>query len=77
MESINRMAKRICIIGSGAAGILLLLNLQKANVPASKILIIDPHHDGGDLTRKWGSVRSNTIWRQILDLCALSPLTEA
>ena len=58
--------KRICIIGSGAAGILLLLNLQKVSYPPGQVTILDPYHDGGDLTRKWGSVRSNIIWRQVL-----------
>ena len=59
--------KEICIIGSGAAGILLLLNLQAHNVAPESITVIDPYHDGGDLARSWSHVRSNTIWRQILE----------
>lgn len=59
--------KKICIIGSGAAGLLLLLNLEKHNVDPKSITIIDPTHNGGDIMKKWLHVRSNTIWRQILD----------
>jgi cation diffusion facilitator CzcD-associated flavoprotein CzcO len=69
--------KHVCIIGSGAAGNLLLLNLQKAGVAAECVTIIDQHHDGGDLQRKWGFVRSNTIWQQVLDACPCSePISE-
>lgn len=59
--------KQICIIGSGAAGLLLLLNLEKANVDPSCITIVDPTHTGGDLSNRWSSVRSNTTWRQIFE----------
>lgn len=58
--------KRICIIGSGATGILLLLSFQRANISPKQITILDPYHDGGDLQRKWSNVRSNTLWKQIL-----------
>lgn len=58
--------KRICIVGSGAAGILLLLNFQRAGIDPKRISIIDPFHDGGDLRRKWASVKSNTLWKQLL-----------
>lgn len=68
--------KQICIIGSGAAGILLLLNLHKAGIPAETVIVVDPHHDGGDLVRKWGSVRSNTIWKQVLDTFPCSTLPQ-
>lgn len=61
------MAKKICIIGSGAAGILSLLNLKSKGVSPSQIIIIDPFHDGGDIMRRWANVKSNTIWKQILD----------
>jgi hypothetical protein len=53
----------ICIIGAGAAGLILLLLLQAS---AQDITIIDPHFDGGDLCRRWGSVVSNTRWEQAL-----------
>jgi hypothetical protein len=59
--------KEICIIGSGAAGILLLLNLEANNVVPEKVTIVDPYHDGGELARSWSHVRSNTTWRQILE----------
>jgi len=59
--------KRICIIGSGAAGLLLLHNLEKANINPQSITVIDPTHTGGDLSKKWSSVRSNTTWRQIFE----------
>lgn len=60
--------KSICIVGFGAAGILLFLRLLQAKVPPQAISIFDPYFDGGNLRRKWGPVRSNTTWRQIRDL---------
>ena len=54
--------KNICIIGAGAAGILLLLLLNKNGVDLSTVTVIDPHFDGGDLARKWSAVMSNTPW---------------
>jgi len=54
--------KSICIIGACAAGILLLLLLNKNGVDLSTITLIDPHFDGGDLARKWPAVMSNTPW---------------
>lgn len=59
--------KRICILGSGAAGLLVLYNLEKAGVDPSTITVIDPTHTGGDLMNKWAKVRSNTTWRQIFE----------
>jgi hypothetical protein len=59
--------KRICIIGSGAAGLLLLLNLEQHKIDPKSITIIDPTHSGGDLTKKWFKVRSNTTWKQIFE----------
>ena len=61
------MPKTVCIVGGGATGILLLLALKKAGISPKRITIVDPHFDGGDLQRKWSAVRSNTVWRQILD----------
>ena len=49
---------RICIIGAGATGILLLLLLRDVK----NITIIDPNFDGGDLARRWGAIQSNTPW---------------
>lgn len=59
--------KRICIIGAGAAGLLLLLNLEQHKIDPRWITIVDPTHSGGDLTKKWFKVRSNTTWRQIIE----------
>jgi hypothetical protein len=59
--------KRICIVGGGAAALLLLYNLEKHKVDPSWITIVDPTHSGGDLMKKWYKVRSNTTWKQILD----------
>ena len=52
----------ICIVGAGATGLLLLLLLQESGYDMSKITIIDPYFDGGDLARKWTAVISNTPW---------------
>jgi hypothetical protein len=49
----------VCIIGAGAAGLLLVLLLQ-THIASEQITIIDPHFDGGDLVRKWSNVVSNT-----------------
>ena len=46
---------------------LLLYNLEKANVDPQMITVIDPSHTGGDLAKKWSCVRSNTSWRQIFE----------
>lgn len=69
--------KRLCIVGTGAAGLQLLLLLTQKGVQPNRITLLDPYHDGGDLKRKWSSVRSNTIWRQILEACPpRAPLPE-
>lgn len=52
----------ICIIGAGVTGLSLLLLLQNAGYDLSRVVIIDPYFDGGDLARKWTSVLSNTPW---------------
>jgi hypothetical protein len=59
--------KRICIVGGGAASLLLLYNLEKHKVDPSWITIVDPTHSGGDLVKKWHKVRSNTTWKQIIE----------
>ncbi len=62
--------KKICIIGSGAAGLLLLLNFEQHKIDPRCITIVDPTHSGGDLTKRWSKVRSNTTWRQIVESIA-------
>jgi hypothetical protein len=52
----------LCIVGAGITGLSLLLFLQEANTDLSKVTIIDPYFDGGDLARRWGPVLSNTPW---------------
>lgn len=52
----------VCILGAGTAGLLLLLLLRQ-NIPPSRITIVDPHIDGGDLIRRWHAVISNTPLR--------------
>ena len=59
--------KKVCIIGSGAAGLLLLYNLEKGGIRPEQVIVIDPHLCGGDLNEKWYCVRSNTVWRQLLE----------
>ena len=59
--------KQICIIGSGAAGLLVLYNLEKNGIDPTCITVIDPTQNGGDLQYKWQTVRSNTTWRQIFE----------
>ncbi len=59
--------KRIAIIGSGAAGLLVLYNLEKAGIDPKWVTVVDSTHIGGDLMKKWLHVRSNTTWRQIFE----------
>lgn len=40
-----------------------MLLLLRQNIPPSRITIVDPHVDGGDLIRRWHSVTSNTPLR--------------
>lgn len=56
----------LCIIGAGITGLSLLLLLQEAGADLSKVTIIDPHFDGGDLARRWGHVLSNTPWSKTI-----------
>ena len=56
----------ICIVGAGVTGLSLLLLLQESGTDLSKVIIIDPHFDGGDLARKWTAVQSNTPWSKTL-----------
>lgn len=57
----------ICIVGAGATGLLLLLLLQEAGADLSRVTMIDPQFDGGDLARKWAGVVSNTPWSKTID----------
>jgi hypothetical protein len=57
----------ICIVGAGVTGLSLLLLLQEEMFDLSKVAIIDPHFDGGDLARLWTSVRSNTPWSKTIN----------
>lgn len=64
---------KLLIVGTGAAGLLVLWHLQKSKtIHPNNIILIDPHHDGGDLQRRWSSVKSNTIWNQTLAVFDLS-----
>jgi hypothetical protein len=58
--------KKVCIIGCGATGLLLLHNLQKQGISPEQVIVIDPTFFGGDLCNKWFSVTSNTRWEQLL-----------
>jgi cation diffusion facilitator CzcD-associated flavoprotein CzcO len=57
----------ICIIGAGVTGLSMLLLLQEAKADLSKVIIIDPHFDGGDLARLWTAVSSNTPWSKTVN----------
>lgn len=59
---------KVCIVGTGAAGLLTLFCLSYTKIPAEEIVLIDPYHDGGDLQRKYCCIQSNTIWNQMLDI---------
>jgi hypothetical protein len=44
----------------------MLLLLQESGVDLSSISIIDPHFDGGDISRRWTAVESNTPWSKTI-----------
>lgn len=50
----------ITIVGFGITGMLLLSILNQHNIDISKIAIVDPYFDGGNLLRSYGNVISNT-----------------
>jgi hypothetical protein len=50
----------ITIIGCGITGMLVLAILQQHKFDMTKICVIDPYFDGGNLLRSYGSVISNT-----------------
>lgn len=63
-----------CIIGAGVTGLSLLLLLKEAGADLSKVYIVDPYFDGGDLARKWTTVLSNTPWSKTFTaLCSACP----
>lgn len=52
----------------------MLLLLQESGTDLSKVIIIDPHFDGGDLARKWTAVQSNTpLSKSINAITAVCP----
>lgn len=57
----------IAIIGCGAAGTLVFLELIKQGKSPQEVIIIDPYFDGGALARRWGNIYSNTRWQQITE----------
>ena len=59
--------KTTCIVGAGIAGMITLLLLQESGADLSKITMVDPFYDGGDLARKWTNVLSNTPWSKTID----------
>ena len=67
----------VAIIGCGASGSLCLLELVRKGQDLSKITVIDPYFDGGDLGRRWGAVKSNTKWQQIVDSLSQYPSVAA
>jgi hypothetical protein len=62
------VTSKLCIIGTGAAGLLTLFCLSFTKIPAEEIICIDPYHDGGNLQRKWCCIESNTVWDQMLQI---------
>lgn len=73
--------KATCVIGAGITGLLFLLLLQEAGADLSKVTVIDPFYDGGDLARKWTSVMSNTPWSKTVQalntFCPSLTITES
>lgn len=61
----------ICIVGAGAAGLLLLHFFENNGILPETITIIDPYFDGGALYRNWGFVKSNTKWEKTLEAISL------
>ena len=68
---------RVGIVGCGASGILLILELLLRGIQPNQILVVDTYFDGGDLQRKWGTIHSNTRWEQVRDLLHQYPSTRS
>jgi len=58
---------KVCVIGAGVSGIILILLLVKSKIDPKSIICIDPHFDGGKIVRQWGMVLSNTEWAKTLN----------
>jgi hypothetical protein len=56
---------KLCVIGAGASGLLLILLLTQKGF--TDIVCIDPYFDCGALARSWPSVVSNTPWSATLE----------
>ena len=74
---------KVCIIGAGVSGIILILLLIKAKMDPTLITCIDPQFDGGNIVRQWGIVLSNTEWSKTLNAvkkylpeCSIPPWAE-
>jgi hypothetical protein len=56
---------KLCLIGAGASGLLLILLLTQKGF--TDIVCIDPYFDCGELQRSWPTVISNTPWSATLE----------
>ena len=61
----------ITIIGYGITGMLVLAILQQNQCDLSKICVIDPYFDGGNLLRLYGNVISNTPLQKTINALKL------
>ena len=61
----------ITIIGYGITGLLVLAILQQNQCDLSKICVIDPYFDGGNLLRLYGNVISNTPLQKTINALKL------
>ena len=59
--------KSTCIVGAGITGLITLLLLKESGADLSSVSMLDPYFNGGDLSRKWGTVISNTPWSKTID----------
>ena len=57
---------KICLVGCGIAGSILLLKLLET-IPPEEICVIDPAFDGGDLGRRWSEVTANSTWGNFIE----------
>jgi hypothetical protein len=65
------------LVGCGAAGVLLTLDLLKHDVLPSQITIVYKYFDGGALLRSWSAIYSNTTCQQIVETLQEYPLIQA
>lgn len=66
------MSYDLLIIGAGVTGLIALGMLPPA-AAAWSICVVDPSFSTGDLSTKWGPVRSNTTAKQIRDALRAVP----